>query len=184
MNKRGFLFLLFFSFLFSCSFQNEKNLAISSNNENISIAAYFSPRGGATFAIIKEIETAKTSIDLAVFSFTSKKLARALIKAHDSGIKVRVIIDRETAKSRRCIAPLLRDAGIPVRFKRGSRGGLMHNKFAVIDSNMLITGSFNWTVSAEKRNDENIVIIKGDKPLVKKFTERFKYLWRLARLEE
>ena len=53
----------------------------------------------------------------------------------------------------------------------------MHNKFAVIDGRVLLTGSFNWTASADKRNEENLLIIM-DKDLIKKYEERFVYLWR------
>lgn len=185
MRSRKILFLFVFLFFFSCSFQQERtSYKAAPTSEKFSIYSYFSPKGGCTSAIIREIKNASSSIDAAIFSFTSKKLAKALISAHNRGVKVRVIIDQGTAKSKRCVAPILRRAGISVRFKRGSGGGLMHNKFAVIDEKVVITGSFNWTVSAEKRNDENIVIIKGDRETSTRFRERFEHLWRLAYLEE
>ncbi|SNR77475.1 phospholipase D family protein [Desulfurobacterium atlanticum] len=185
MRSRKLLFLFISILFFSCSFQQEKaSYKTVPASETVSILSYFSPKGGCTSAIIREIENANSSIDAAIFSFTSKKLARALISAHNKGIKVRVIIDQGTAKSKRCVASILKKAGIPVRFKRGSGGGLMHNKFAVIDGKVVITGSFNWTVSAEKRNDENIVIIKGDRETSARFKEKFEHLWRLAYLEE
>ncbi|WP_457568718.1 phospholipase D family nuclease [Desulfurobacterium sp.] len=184
MKKLFVLFLLLFLPV-SCSVQQERNAVLSGTDTSVVyIKPYFSPRGGCTGALIKEIGKARNTIDAAIYSFTSKKIARAFIKAHKRGVKVRIIIDQGTAKSRRCVAPLLEKAGVPVRFKRGSGGGLMHNKFAVIDGKTVITGSFNWTVSAEKRNDENLVVIKGDKNLASSYGRIFTRLWHLAGLEE
>lgn len=183
--RRFFFLLLSISFAFSCSFQREQKPVVSNTKtENISISAYFSPRGGCTKTLIKEIDSAKHDIDAAIYSFTSRRIAKAFIRAYKRGVRVRVIIDRSTAKSKRCMAPLLERAGIPVKFKRGTGGGLMHNKFAVIDGKTVITGSFNWTVSAEKRNDENLVVIRGDIPLVQRYQKVFEKLWYLAKLEE
>lgn len=144
--------------------------------------AYFSPRGGCTDAIVRLIKGSNRSIDVAIYSFTSKKIAKALIDAHDRGVKVRVIIDEGNGKSRFCVGPLLEKAGIEVRYKKGSGGGLMHNKYAIYDGKILSTGSFNWTGSAEKRNDENLVIIRNDPKLVEAFQKNFNKLWKLAGL--
>ncbi|WP_022846665.1 MULTISPECIES: phospholipase D family nuclease [unclassified Desulfurobacterium] len=183
MRKVFPLLLIFYFSLFSCSFQKEQKPVVS-GAASISVEVHFSPRGGCTDTLIKEINSAKHSIDAAIYSFTSKKIVKAFIRAHKRGVKVRVIIDQGTAKSKRCVAPILKKAGVPVRFKRGSGGGLMHNKFAVIDGRTVITGSFNWTVSAEKRNDENLVVIKDDLPLAHRYEKVFDRLWHLAGLEE
>ncbi|WP_456396449.1 phospholipase D family nuclease [Desulfurobacterium sp.] len=183
--KRLFLLLLSISLAFSCSFQKEQSPVVSDTKiEGISISAYFSPRGGCTEALVKEIDNAKHDIEAAIYSFTSRRIANAFIRASKRGVMVRIIIDKSTAKSRRCVAPLLEKAGISVKFKRGTGGGLMHNKFAVIDGETLITGSFNWTVSAEKRNDENLIVIKGNLPLAHRYRKVFDRLWYLAKLEE
>ena len=58
----------------------------------------------------------------------------------------------------------------------------MHNKYAVIDGETVISGSFNWTKSAEYRNDENLVVINS-KNLAKIYEENFKKLWNLAEFE-
>jgi len=144
--------------------------------------AFFSPRGGCISAIVNLIRQSEKSIDVAIYSFTSRKIAKALVDAHKRGVKVRVIIDYGNGKSRYCVAPVLERAGIEVRYKRGSGGGLMHHKYAIYDGKVVSTGSFNWTSNAEKRNDENLVIIKGDYKLVRKYQENFNKLWKLAGL--
>jgi phosphatidylserine/phosphatidylglycerophosphate/cardiolipin synthase-like enzyme len=59
----------------------------------------------------------------------------------------------------------------------------MHNKFAVIDNKVLITGSFNWTATAQEKNQENLLIIK-DTSLIKDFSARFEMLWEKGRINE
>jgi len=176
MKKLLELFSLFF--LISCS-QESKSIE---SGKDIVINAYFSPRGGCTKAIISEIENAKKTIDVAIYSFTSKPILRALIKAHERGVKVRVVMDEGGAKNRSSAYPYLVKYGIPVRIKRGTGGGLMHHKYAIIDGRVLITGSFNWTKSAEKRNDENLLVLENAPSIVKLYQENFEKLWELARL--
>ncbi len=177
------LFLLLVSFVFfftGCKGNRLEKKTVPASQALIS--AYFSPRGGCTDAIVNEIRKARKSIDIAIYSFTSKKIAKALIKAHKRGVKVRVIIDYGNGKSRYCVGPLLEKAGIEVRYKKGSGGGLMHDKYAIYDGRSVSTGSFNWTSNAEKRNDENLVVIENNRELAKVYEENFRKLWKLAGL--
>jgi len=177
---RKFISLFFLFFLFLAFSGCKENHTTSLSTPSVSV--YFSPRGGATSAVVSEIKKAKDSIDVAIYSFTSRRIARALIQAHRRGVKVRVVADEGSARSRNSVLPFLESVGIPVRYKRGSGGGLMHNKYAVIDGKTVITGSFNWTVSAERRNDENLLVIKGLPAVVKAYEENFERLWKLAGL--
>lgn len=59
----------------------------------------------------------------------------------------------------------------------------MHNKFAIIDGKVLINGSFNWTPTADKKNEENLLILT-EQELIKMFLERFEYLWARGRTGE
>ncbi len=145
------------------------------------ISVYFSPKGGCEKAVVGAIKSAEHSIDVAIYAFTNRRIASALIGASKKGVKVRIIMDRETARSRSSVLPLLLKEGIPVRLKRGSRGGLMHNKYAIVDGKVVLTGSFNWTRSAETRNDENLVIIRSEE-VAERFERNFEKLWNLAGL--
>ncbi len=172
------LLLLFFLLAFSCS--QQPSTVVSSNCE---VNVCFSPFQRCTQRIINLINNSRKSVDVAMFSFTNRKIARALIRAKSRGVHVRVIIDEGTAKTRHCVLPLLINNNIEVKVKRGSGGGLMHNKFAIVDGKYVITGSFNWTVSAQKRNDENLLIVKND-ALANMYEKKFQELWELAKLEE
>jgi phosphatidylserine/phosphatidylglycerophosphate/cardiolipin synthase-like enzyme len=135
---------------------------------------YFSPNGGCQGAVITEINKAQKSIDVAIYSFTSREIAQALVEAESRHIKVRIVLDKAQKNERYSKSRYLISKGLDVKYHSGP--GLMHNKFAVIDGQVLLTGSFNWTASAEERNDENLLIIL-DKELSEKYADRFKRLW-------
>jgi len=150
---------------------------------SIKIRVRFSPRGGAEKLILEEISKAQKQILVAVFSFTNMRIAKALVEAKNRGVKVYVITDEGQGESKygRKVLDFLASHGVKVKIKRGSKGGLMHHKYAVIDGKIVLTGSYNWTYSAEKRNDENLVAIEGSKNLAKAYFENFKALWNNAK---
>ena len=147
------------------------------------IEVYFSPNGGAAHALIKRIEGAKKSIDVAMYAFTSSDLAWALVKAHEKGIDVRVLLDGDFIKNKYSKHNFLSKRGVNVRIDKshllqpGKIKGCMHHKFAIIDDKILITGSYNWTASAEKRNDENLLIFNNAPDLVKVYRKEFDKIW-------
>ena len=120
------------------------------------------------------INHAQTSIDVAMFSFTSRPLAWALVRAAQRGVRVRVVLDDGQARSRWSKYRFLKKKGIPV--KLDNRSAYMHHKFAVIDGKLVITGSYNWTASAEKRNDENLVVLRMPE-FIRAFEGEFERLW-------
>jgi len=137
--------------------------------------AYFSPDGGIFAALVREIEEADTSIDVAIFDFTAAELAAALVRARDRGVAVRVVADSRQAAGRHSAIPVLVAAGIEVRLIRGKGRGIMHNKFAIFDGRLLVTGSYNWTGSAEAWNYENALFL-DDPALIARYTARFERL--------
>jgi len=65
--------------------------------------------------------------------------------------------------------------GVPVRTDKDVQAH-MHNKYAIIDDRILITGSFNWTWQAVKSNQENLIIVEKD-DLVKRYKDSYEKLW-------
>ena len=115
----------------------------------------FSPRGGTEAAITKAIDAARSEVDVAMFSFTSKPAMAALTRASARGVRVKLLL---YVKSSFPFREEVKKTRIDVRLKEGRVGnGLMHNKFAVIDSALLINGSFNWSATAENLNTENTI---------------------------
>jgi len=141
---------------------------------------YFSPNGGARQRLVRAIEESRKTIDIAVYNFTAYELADALYAAQVRGVHVRVLVDREMAETGGAVMRRLRLNGVPVRSLGVPEASLMHHKFAVFDEHLVVTGSYNWTNSAEHANYENLAVL--DEPeMVKRFQQEFRRLWREAR---
>jgi phosphatidylserine/phosphatidylglycerophosphate/cardiolipin synthase-like enzyme len=137
---------------------------------NTPTQVYFSPHGGCTEAIIREIDHAKTEVLVQAFSFTSVPIAKALINAHKRGIKVLAILDKSQKSVKYTSAAFLADMGIPTYID--SAHAIAYNKVMVIDREIVITGSFNFTKGAEEKNAENLLIIKS-KDLAKPYIDNW-----------
>lgn len=126
------------------------------------ISVYFSPHGGCTDAIIRELNSAKSSILVQAHVFTSAPIAKGLLNAHKRKIKVEVILDKiNIAKKSYSAATFFFNQGIPVRID--SAHAIARNKIMIIDGESVITGSFNFTKAAEENNAENLLIIHDKK---------------------
>jgi len=144
------------------------------------IRVYFSPNGGCQQAVISEIRKATQTIDIAMYYLSSRDIAQALAKAQENNVRVRIVLDQGQEIESASKSGYLIKHGLEVRYHMGF--GLMHNKFAVVDGRSLITGSFNWTLTAEERNEENLLVI-SDPQTIEKYQERFDYLWNTSRLD-
>jgi phosphatidylserine/phosphatidylglycerophosphate/cardiolipin synthase-like enzyme len=138
------------------------------------VEVYFSPNGYCQEAILREIEAAQVTIDVAMYSFTSEPIAEVLVDAMERGVAIRVLLDKQQAAGRYSQGNYLDSCGIEVRIEDWS--GLMHHKFAVIDSSVLLVGSYNWSANAERSNNENLLVIRDDS-LSMIFIQEFQGLW-------
>ena len=138
------------------------------------IDVFFSPKGGCTDAIIREITNAKSAIMVSALSLTSINIGKALIDAHKRGVKVEIILNKEKKISVYGEADFFHNVGIPVWID--SIHAINHNKIMVMDGCTVITGSFNFTKRAEENNAENLVVIR-DKKVAYKYVEN----WRIHR---
>lgn len=127
--------------------------------------------------LLRQINLTKTSIDLAIFDFTSGELAGALMAAHGRGMAIRVVTDARQARGKHSEIPTLVAAGVPVQQVRGRGHGIMHHKFAIFDGRLLVTGSYNWTDSAEAQNFENVLFL-DDPHVVARYARLFERLLR------
>jgi phosphatidylserine/phosphatidylglycerophosphate/cardiolipin synthase-like enzyme len=145
--------ILIFNLLLSSSYAVE----VSFNNATAHV--YFSPDGGCTEAIIKEIGKAKSEIFIQAYSFTSKPIAQAILKAHKAGIHVEIILDKSNISAKYSAGDFTAHMGIPTYID--SKHAIAHNKIIIIDKETVITGSFNFTKAAEEKNAENLLILKS-----------------------
>ena len=102
--------------------------------------------------------TAKSEILVQAYSFTSAPIAKALTSAFKRGVKVEAILDKSQRKERYTSATFISNAGIPTFID--DKHAIAHNKIMIIDKEIVITGSFNFTKAAEEKNAENLLVIK------------------------
>lgn len=119
----------------------------------------FSPHGGTVAAISSTLDAAQQTIWVAAYSLTHPALVAALIAARGRGVEVIVKADKVQSAGAAQSAALAQLADADVLVEVSTRSRLLHDKFAVIDQRWVITGSFNWTLSAENTNRENLLIL-------------------------
>ena len=129
----------------------------------VKVKALFAPDHAPEMEIMKQMLKAKKSIDFAVFTFSqSSGIDDTMIALQGTGIAVRGIIDRMQASQEWAASKGLRQAGVDIyRTKRVGGLGKLHHKLMVIDGEVVISGSFNYTGPATALNDENVVVV-GD----------------------
>ncbi len=136
----------------------------------------FSPRGSIKDAIIKNIISSRSTIDVTAFTFTAGDIAEALYQAKERGVEVRVIIDQSQDAKNYSVLKFLKEEGFNLQFLKGNVGGSMNNAFAIFDDKLLVTGSYTWTEYAEKFNYENAIFL--DEPdVVDKYKKEFEMLY-------
>lgn len=151
------------------------------------VEVLFSPSKSTTAGLVKFIGEAKYSIVMCAYEFTNKQVADALIAAaqRDSataGKKVEVYLIADSSqfyKDKTSLVKYVEQGGVVVRYD--TRSGIAHNKFMVKDGADLETGSFNYSVNAEKANAENIIILRGAKTVAEAYITEFNALWDFAK---
>lgn len=141
-----------------------------------SLEVYFSPQDNAiTSQVIGYIDSSQKYIYMPVFVLTHKGMESALIRAKQRGVDVKIIVDATNVFAKGSSVKALREAGIPVKVE--NYAGKLHSKSIIIDDKFILAGSMNFSNSGERRNDENILIVKNSR-LAMFYREFFEYLWK------
>jgi phosphatidylserine/phosphatidylglycerophosphate/cardiolipin synthase-like enzyme len=127
------------------------------NLEGSTLEVYFSPDDGTQDRLLELIASADQSIYFLAYAFTSDSLADALIQRAQEGIRVEGVVDEGQAANADSKVDNLRAAGISVRLDGNPHS--MHHKVLLIDGEIVVTGSYNFSRNAELRNDENTLIV-------------------------
>lgn len=146
-------------------------------NSGSTVRTYFSPDDDCEQQALAALKKARTSIRVAMYSFTSRVLAQALVDAAARGVEVTVVGDdhqmsigaSETVNGLLASAPQLRDVRGENRLGKYSS---IHHKYAIVDDETVLAGSFNWTAQANRYNDENLLVVKS-KRLAQRFVRDF-----------
>jgi phosphatidylserine/phosphatidylglycerophosphate/cardiolipin synthase-like enzyme len=127
----------------------------------------FSPKQGSLDLILKIINSSKSNLCMAAYSFTSKPVAIAILNAKNRGVTIHIVVDYKSNKTQYSAARYLANNGIDVRFN--DNYAIMHNKFIVIDNQTIETGSFNYSAGAVNRNAENVIVVWNNKQVATKY---------------
>ncbi|MES2237505.1 MAG: phospholipase D family protein [Pseudomonadota bacterium] len=137
-----------------------------------SVEALFTPWDDAEGAIIRALAEAQQSIHVQTYLLTSRSISQALISAKKRGVAVAILADQKMLDTgQNSQIPILAAADIPVRLE--TRYAVAHNKIILIDAKtphgILITGSYNFTWSAQARNAENLLILRDNPALLQRY---------------
>ena len=135
---------------------------------------FFAPEDDCPKEITRLLRNAHATIDICVFTITDDRITRAILEAARRRVRVRILTDDDKSHDRGSDVEELVRAGIPLRTDRSDAH--MHHKFALFDRRTLLTGSYNWTRSASRDNQENF-IVTDDARLVESFSNAFERLW-------
>lgn len=142
------------------------------------VEAVFTRTGSIADVIENLVAAATTSIDAALYGFSSQRLARALEEAQARRLRLRLIIDGNKYRENPACQRLLTEQKLSFRlaFGRDGEGSKMHHKFALLDRKLVLTGSYNWTAASEEKNYENLLILRSP-DLVESYRAEFAALW-------
>lgn len=146
-------------------------------------AVYFAPSGEDRRihqALEELLESSKREVVLAIYQFTSPELGKLVNKVAKK-VKVRILIDEEQTQGKYSQDQYLKGDGIELKYVRlpgyGADREKFHHKFCVIDGETVATGSYNWTVLADEKNYENLLVLR-DPRVAQEYLAEFERVWK------
>jgi len=135
---------------------------------------FFSPGDACRNTIIQRIDSSIKQLQICVFTISDDSITKSLLGAYRRKVQIKVITDNDKSLDQGSDIDQLARAGIAVKMDITSNH--MHHKFMIADLHTLITGSYNWTLSAAKYNHENILLTR-EANVIKSFSSEFDKLW-------
>ena len=135
---------------------------------------FFSPGDDCPAIICRLFERAEQSVDICVFTITDDRVTQAIRDAYVRGVNIRVITDNDKALDPGSDVDRMSGLGIPLRVDKSPHH--MHHKYAIFDKTTTLTGSYNWTRSADHHNEENF-LTTDDPTITRPFIGHFEKLW-------
>ena len=183
------LLLLAFGFLAGASVRNwaqakntpttkaETTQTVPANSSTAVVTALFSPEDNVQKTLVNTINNAQRNILVQAYLFTDERIGNALIAAHKRGVNVEILLDSDMALGGKNVLTMqFFEAGIPVRLETHYENA--HNKIMIFDHDtakaLVVTGSYNFTYSAQKRNAENVVMIRNAPAIVARYVDNWR----------
>ncbi len=143
------------------------------------VTEVFMAREGSVADVVERmIERTTRSLDAALYRFDNSRLARALEKAVQRGVRIRLVVDRNKYEETAATRELLAKGCLPFRllYGRQGRGSKMHHKFSILDNHTVVAGSYNWTLESEEQNYDHLLVLR-DPELLGAYRREFEALW-------
>jgi len=168
------------------------NPAVLPRGESVSLngvvlpSRMFSDQTSISAQLIRAIDASRTSIDIAIHGLALREIGAALLRAKNRGVKVRIVMNQSHVfpeKPRETRTPevqMLMDQGFELKMLRGGdMFGIMHNKLAIFDDQVLETGSFNWTHAADAWHWEN-AMFHAEQARIKAYQAYWDWMWSIS----
>jgi phosphatidylserine/phosphatidylglycerophosphate/cardiolipin synthase-like enzyme len=135
------------------------------------ISVCFTPGQNCTQQIVDVIDNTQKTLFIQAYQFTSPPISKAVVLAKRRGVDVKLILDKsQYSQGKYCSALFFAHEGVPVWIDY--KPNIAHNKIMVSDNTKIVTGSFNFSINAQERNAENMLIITNPQ-LASKYTRNF-----------
>jgi len=152
-------------------------IASLSTGEPSILAVHFSPKGGCADQVEYWLGRANSSVHVLIYSFTYDPIGDAVLATYSRGVDVKVVFEKQEV-SKYSEFFRLAAAGVPVR--NDTNPDLMHTKVAIIDGDIVLVGSFNWSAAAENDNNEVLLVIRSA-DLAARLEAEFQRIWTTGR---
>ena len=155
----------------------ETTQTVPANSSTAVVTALFSPEDNIQKTLVNTINNAQRNILVQAYLFTDERIGNALIAAHKRGVNVEILLDSDMALGGKNVLTMqFFEAGIPVRLETHYENA--HNKIMIFDHDtakaLVVTGSYNFTYSAQKRNAENVVMIRNAPAIVARYVDNWR----------
>lgn len=136
------------------------------------ISTCFTPGENCTQFVVDAVKLGKSEILVQAYNYTSPPILQAIAHAKsENKLDVRVILDKSNEQPRYSGGTYMSNNGVPVLID--FKVAIAHNKVIIIDRKHVLTGSFNFTKSAQQRNAENVILIKDDPALAQRYVDNW-----------
>jgi len=147
----------------------------------------FSDKDRISASLIRAIDATRKTLDIAIYELAISEVHDALKRAKDRDVRVRIIIDQshvfveKQGQGRTAEVQALIDDGFDMKMLRGGDlHGIMHNKFAVFDGELLGTGSYNWARAADVQHYENALFL-NEPARIASYQGYWDWMWAQAK---
>lgn len=149
--------------------------------QGVTIENYFGPEKDIAPTIARTVARAQEAILFMAFSFTDERVGEAILGRADAGVFVQGVFETAGSETSFSYYPIMLAAGLPnLQVRQDGNPRIMHHKIIIIDYETVVLGSFNFSESANRRNDENVLIVT-DPTFASYFIEEFTAIWEEAK---